>query len=95
MHENLCADKGYVGSADTMVRHGYKPHIRPRGEDAGLVERTPGHKPRRFVVELCHSWFNRFRKLAPRYEKTHVSYVGLVQLAASMIVLNKVSSIYG
>ena len=50
---------------------------------------------RRWIVELSHSWFNRFRKLSPRYEKTIRSYMGLVMLAATMIVLNKVMIIYG
>jgi transposase len=44
---------------------------------------------------LGHSWFNRFRKLSPRYEKTARAYLGLVMLAAAMIALNKVIAIYG
>jgi putative transposase len=93
--QNLCADKGYVGSGKVMEEHGYTPHIRPRGEEADKVKRDPTYKPRRWVVELSHSWMNRFRKLSPRYEKTLVSCLGLVELAAAMIVLNKVVLIYG
>jgi hypothetical protein len=36
-------------------------------------------------VEVAHSWFNRFRKLQIRYEKTDRSYLGLNMLAAAII----------
>jgi len=93
--QNLCLDAGYVGKADTAKAAGYVPHIRPRGEEIDLKAKDPSFKPRRWIVELGHSWFNRFRKLAPRYEKTDAAYLGLVMLAATMIVLNKVIVIYG
>jgi putative transposase len=93
--ENLCLDAGYVGKQDTVVAAGYVPHIRPRGEEIEEAQRNPEYKPRRWVVELCHSWFNRFRKLAPRYGKTERSHLGLVMLAAAMIVLDKAMTIYG
>ena len=92
--QNLCLDAGYVGKEETAKASGFIPHIRPRGEEKKLVERDPTFKPRRWVVELAHSWFNRFRKLAPRYEKTDLSYNALSALAAAMIVLNKVAVIY-
>jgi hypothetical protein len=38
---------------------------------------------------------NRFRKLIPRYEKTDLSYCALLDLAAAMITLNKIMTIYG
>lgn len=88
-------DAGYVGKDDVVVAAGYAPHIRGRGEEIGEADRNPDYKPRRWVVELSHSWFNRFRKLVPRYEKTERSYLGLVMLAAAMIVFNKVACIYG
>lgn len=75
--------------------NGFTPHIRPRGEEKKLIEKDPAFKARRWVVELAHSWFNRFRKLIPRYEKTDLSYNALNALAAAMIVLNKVMVIYG
>ncbi len=52
------------------------------------------NKARRWVVELAHSCFNRFRKLVPRYEKTDLSYLALNMLAAAMITLNKIMTIY-
>lgn len=92
--QNLCLDAGYVGKDSVARAAGFIPHIRPRGEEKKLIDQDPNFKPRRWVVELTHSWFNRFRKLIPRYEKTDLSHVALVTLAAAMIVLNKVIVIY-
>jgi transposase len=49
-----------------------------------------GYQPRRWIVELAHSWFNRFRKLLVRYEKTHRAYLALNTLAAAIICFRKV-----
>ena len=95
MRVNLCLDAAYVGKGPVAEANGFTPHIRPRGEEKKLIEKDPTFKARRWVVELSHSWFNRFRKLIPRYEKTDLSYNALNALAASMIVLNKVMVIYG
>ncbi len=91
---NLCLDAAYVGKEAVVKANGFIPHIRPRGEEKRLIGKDPSFKVRRWVVELSHSWFNRFRKLLPRYEKTDLSYLALNSLAAAMIVLNKVKSIY-
>lgn len=53
-------------------------------------KRNPCKKPRRWVVELAHSWFNRFRKLLVRYEKLERSFLGLNHLAAAIIAYRKV-----
>ena len=90
---NLCLDAAYAGKEAGVKANGFIPRIRPRGEEKRLIEKDPSFKARRWVVELCHSWFNRFRKLLPRYEKTDLSYLALNSLAAAMIVLNKVKSI--
>jgi transposase len=71
------------------------PHIRPRGQKKSLIEKDPAFKARRWVVEASHSWFNRFRKLIPRYEKTDASHLALLSLAATLIILNKCTTIYG
>ena len=92
--QNLCLDAAYVGKEETVEANGYIPHIRPRGEEKKLIEKDPTFTARRWVVELAHSWFNRFRKLVPRYEKTDLSYNALSALAAAMITLNKVMVIY-
>ena len=93
--QNLCADKGYdsENARETMRKYRYEPHIRSRGEEKH--ESLEGKKPRRWLVEVVHSWFNRFRKILVRFEKTQSSYEGLLQLAASIIIFRKLGSIYG
>ena len=88
--QNLCADAGFSGAPahGQIVERNYLPHVRPRGEEK--VRRNNGHKPRRWIVEVAHSWFNRFRKLLIRYEKTHRSYLALNMLAAAIICFRKV-----
>ena len=95
VERNLCVDAGYVGREGVVREQGFVPHIRPRGEEKQLLEKAPAFKARRWVVEAAHSWFNRFRKLTPRYEKTDESYAALCMLASAMIILNKCMTIYG
>ena len=92
---HLCLDAGYVGKEEVAQGNGFIPHTRTQGEEKKEIAINPEFKARRWVVELTHSWFNRFRKLIPRYEKTDCSYLALTSLAAALITLNKVMSIYG
>jgi len=91
--QNLCADAGYTGvkSEETMKKYRYTPHIRPRGEEKIAIQK--GYKARRWIVEVAHSWLNRFRKLLVRYEKTNASYEALLHLAASIITFRKLGVI--
>jgi putative transposase len=93
--ENLCADAGYAGDAprNVMLAAGYEPHVRPRGEEQREKLENPFFKTRRWVVEACHSWFNRFRKLTIRYEKLEATHLVLIHLAAIIIILRKIKSI--
>jgi transposase len=92
--ENLCADAGYAGSPaeQTISGHGFIPHVRSRGAEKAAMKK--GYKPRRWIVEVAHSWFNRFRKIHTRYEKTFIAYYALLCLAAAMITMNKMMKIY-
>ena len=92
---HLCLDAGYVGKEEVAQCNGLISHIRPRGEEKKEIATNPEFKARRWVVERTHSWFNRFRKLIPRYEKTDCSYLALTSLAAALITLNQVMAIYG
>jgi transposase len=71
LKQNLCLDAGYVGETVRceVKERGYVPHVRPRGEEIAAKGKNPDIKARHWVVEVCHSWFNRFRKLLVRYEK--------------------------
>ena len=64
----MCLDAGYVGAQPVVEAMGYVGHIRGRGEERHEHERNPQYQSRRWVVEVCHSWLNRFRKLLVRYD---------------------------
>jgi putative transposase len=91
VEENLGADAGYVGEdADATIRdHGYTPHVRPRGEEISEKKKNRRFKPRRWIVEVSHSWFNLFRKLKVRYEKMIANFYALHHLAAAFIALRR------
>lgn len=100
-HKHLCADNGYRGAPAllTIEWHDYIPHVQGRGQEACELRRNPRKRARRWVVEVAHSWFNRFRKLLVRYEKREDSFLGLNYLAAAIIAFRKVPTktniIYG
>ena len=87
--QNLCLDAGYTGSGEKVLERGYIPHIRPRGEEKLEIERNPDFHARRWVVEVTHSFFNRFRKLLVRFEKKASNYLALVHFACALIVWRK------
>jgi len=90
--KHLCADAGYRSAENrrTIAEHGYIAHVVDRRQEAAAKRRNPNKKARRWVVEVCHSWFNRFRKLLVRYEKLERSFVALNHLAAAIIAFRKV-----
>jgi putative transposase len=90
--KHLCADAGSRSAENRRIieRHGYIPHVVDRRQEARAEQRNPAKKARRWVVEVCHSWFNRFRKLLVRYEKLERSFVALNHLAAAIIAFRKV-----
>lgn len=90
--KHLCADAGYRGwrALETIESHGYIPHVVSRPKEAAAKKRHPAKKARRWVVEVCHSWFNRFRKLLVRYEKLERSFMALNHIAAAIIAFRKV-----
>jgi len=91
---HLCLDRGYDYAAcrETAAAHGYTAHIPPKRSKAHPLP-APGdlarHPPRRWVVEVAHSWFNRFRRLLIRWDKQAANYLGFVQLAACLIIYRK------
>jgi putative transposase len=89
--QHLCADKGYDYEAcyQEAEGHGYIPHIRARGEEQRDKREIPGYRARRWVVEVCHSWVNRFRKLLVRFEKNLATHFALLQFACAYIVLKR------
>lgn len=91
-HKHLCLDAGYTGKAakEAAETQGYIVHVRGRGQEANDLKKVPSKKARRWVVEVAHSWFNRFRKLLVRYEKLERAFMALNHLAAAIIAFRKV-----
>lgn len=58
--------------------------------EAGELKRDLKKKVRRWIVEVAHSWFNRFRKLLARYEKLDLSFLALNHLAAAILAFRKI-----
>ena len=97
IEQHLCADKGYEGAPalQIIVSKNYIPHVKRRGEEIQEKKDNPGWKARRWVVEVSHSWFNRFRKILVRYEKHTETYMALLHMAAAIIAYRKAGFIYG
>lgn len=90
--KHLCADAGYTGqpALQLIELHGYIPHVKGRGQEAIELANDSSKRAKRWVVEVTHSWFNRFRKLLVRYEKLERSFIALNHLAAAIIAFRKV-----
>jgi putative transposase len=97
---HVCLDRGYAYKVcrEAAQKRGYTAHIPPKVSEATPLP-PPGdpdrHPPRRWVVEVCHSWFNRFRRVLIRWEKRASLYLGFVQLAASLIIYRKLRKLRG
>jgi len=90
--QNLCADKAYNGEpcAATASAHGYEWHCPDKANTKQPRKRRPGRrKARRWVVEVGHSWINRFRRLLIRWEKKAGNYLSLLSFACAIICWRK------
>lgn len=94
---HLCLDKGYRGlpANEVVCDRNFIPHVPVPEEDRTVILNDLEHRPRRWIVEVAHSWFKRFRKLLVRFEKTSASFVALLHLAAAVICWRKAGIIYG
>jgi IS5 family transposase len=100
-HKHLCADAGYTGASalKAIEEHGYIPHVKGRAKEAEELKCALSKRAKQWVVEVAHSWFNRFHKLLVRYEKLDSSFLSLNHLGAFIMALRKIKSeqnnIYG
>lgn len=85
--QHLCLDKGYDNPTGEQAaqRGGYTPHIRRIGEEKQPRPKHPDAKPRRWVVERTIAWLNKCRAILVRYNKYPQNYLGLIQLACSLL----------
>lgn len=92
---HLTLDRGYDYPAcrEAAAARGYTAHI-PLKSSAATPLPPPGHPdrhpPRRWVVEVAHSWFNRFRRVLTRTETLASHYLGFCHLAAIVIIYRKI-----
>lgn len=86
--QHLCLDKGYDNPSGrtAATTGGYVAHVRKIGEeklDANKKHKT--HPARRWVAERAGAWLNRCRAILVRYAKKSSNYLGLIQLAVSLL----------
>lgn len=94
--QNLCADKGYdyPEIRELVLNWGYTAHIKGRGEEEAERKTIPGYRARRWVVERTHSWFNRFRRLLIRWEKSSANYLAMLHFACAWITF-RAAEVFG
>ncbi len=91
--QNLCLDMGYDFQEieNGVIKKGYLPHIRHRGEGSIIKGGNHHHTTkRRWVVERTNSWHNRLRKLLVRYEKKIENYFALVCLGCCILIYRRI-----
>ena len=92
--QNLCLDAGYTGADKLISDRKYILHIRPRNKEKEEKIKNPDFKTRRWIIEVTHSFLNRFRKLLVRFEKKENNYLALIQFACAIIVWRKIIPVH-
>jgi len=90
--QNLCLDKGYAGEPvqEIVAQRGYQAHVADKANAKKKRKRKGGRrKARRWVVEVAHSWLNRFRRLLVRWEKKRSNYLSMIYFACAIICWRK------
>lgn len=85
--QHLCLDKGYcnpTGKAAAQAGN-YVAHIRQIGEEKLDAHGHKKHPARRWVVERAGAWLSKCRAILVRYNKKSSNYLGLIQLAVSLL----------
>lgn len=104
--QGLCPCRGQRRTADRAARESSErfpevTHFRrlsklrymcPCGEEMIAIQN--GFRVRRWIVEVVHSWFNRFRKLLVGYENANYVYESLPKLAASIIIFQQIQTLF-
>jgi putative transposase len=84
--QQLCLDADYDNpkGREAAAAGQYTPHIVPVRKEKRSKARTPGHKPRRWVVERTLAWLCKCRAILVRYDKKDANFLGLLQLACAL-----------
>jgi putative transposase len=90
-HCQVCLDAGYDAPVCYIAaaEREYVPHVRSRKAEHRERHENPEYQPRRWVVEVAHSWLNRFRKILVSFEKLETTRLALLQFACAYIVLHR------
>jgi transposase len=85
--QGLCLDKGYDYAEPRAAGKalGFTMHVRSRGEEKKELERKPGVRARRWVVERTHGWMNRFRRILVRWEVREDTFFAMLHLTCGII----------
>lgn len=83
--KNLCLETGYAGKQNIVASHNYEKSIRPCGEENKKLQNNPEFHALQWDGESFHSWFKRFRKFCPRYEKTLQFFKDSLSLTTGVI----------
>lgn len=85
--QHLCLDKGYDNPSGRAAAEagGYVAHVRRIGEEKLDEKKQRRHPARRWVAERAGAWLNRCRAILVRYAKKSSNYLGLIQLAVSLL----------
>lgn len=78
-----------VEKKDKKGKKGKKGKKQSNWKSKKQVKREPGKKARRWVVEVAHSWINRFRRLLVRWEKKTRNYLSMLYFACAIICWRK------
>ena len=68
-----------------MAAHGYRGHIKRIGEEKLDDKGVKRYPARRWVMERTLAWLSKCRAILVRYDKQASNYMGLVQLACSLL----------
>jgi putative transposase len=86
-----CLDKGYDNPTghETVATYQYTPHIRRSGEEKLDPNGQKSYPARRWVVERTLAWLSKCRGLLVRSEKKAIHFLGLLQLACTLIWMRR------
>jgi transposase len=92
VRQHLCLDKAYAGEPIEVLAQatGYVVHVPDKANAKTKRQRQPGRrKARRWIVEVAHSWLNRFRGLLVRWAKKQSNYLSMLYFACAIICWRK------
>jgi transposase len=84
MPKKMAGDKGYSAEwiRELLDELKIKPVIAHRCNEAGAAEPFDKRSyKKRNIIERCLSWLKWFRRIATRYEKLAIHYLGMLKLA--------------